>query len=222
MRIVRGTAAVLLVIGGCATSESTVDPDVPLPPRAEIPDGGDATLLKIDDPVDAGAPDAENDATDARTMLTPLAFVSSTTTVANMGGLAGADAKCGALATAAGLTGTWAAWLSVSNGPHAVDRVTSAGPWYLRTGEMVALNKTELLSGTLRHAIDHDEKGQPVAASRVWTGSGTDGRYLTNDCDKWTTGGSGRVGDSSATNAGWTTTGVDGCGQLRRIYCFQR
>ncbi|MBX3185796.1 MAG: hypothetical protein KF819_02225 [Labilithrix sp.] len=220
MRIVRGTAAVLLVVAGCATSASESETEIPLPPRADLPEGGDATLLKVDAGGDGGERDAATEAEAGP--AGPIVFVSSTTTVANTGGLTGADARCAGLATAAGLGGAWVAWLSNGpSGPHAADRVTSAGPWYLRSGEMVALNKIELVSGTLRHAIDRDESGAQVAASRVWTGSGTNGRYLTNDCDKWTTGTNGRVGDSSATGAAWTTAGVDGCGQQRRLYCFQ-
>ena len=66
---------------------------------------------------------------------------------ANLGGLAGADAHCQALASAAGRGElTWRAYLS-TQGPNAVnarDRVGS-GPWYAHGGRRrVALNVAEL------------------------------------------------------------------------------
>lgn len=220
MRPLRVIATVLLLVVGCAKSGGTEDEDVPLPPRGDLPDG--EVILKTDASVDAGANDASTDAADAGPQGT-LVFVSSTLSNANLGGLAGADTRCTTLATAAGLDGTWVAWLSNGdNGPHAADRVTSAGPFRLRSGEVIANSKLELLTGVLRHPINRDENGQPVVASRVWTGSGADGRYSTNDCDKWRSGNDGRVGETSSATATWTSAGVDGCGQQRRIYCFQR
>ena len=69
---------------------------------------------------------------------------------ANFGGLEGADAHCNKLASAAGSSKTWAAYLSasmvidrsdgqrkVTNGISARDRVGS-GPWYNAKGEMIA------------------------------------------------------------------------------------
>lgn len=205
----------------CATADLGEEDGVKLPDRAE---GGDEAAT-----FDAGAQDPDGSQppldssvpVDSATPHTPRVFVSSTTRNANFGGLAGGDLICTNLAISAGLIGKWAAWLSVQGGPHASDRVTGVGPWSLVTGEVVATTKAQLVSGTLAHAIDHDEKGTLVPASRVWTGSGADGRYLTNNCDKWRTGTSGRVGDNSSTSTTWTTAGVDGCGQLRRLYCFE-
>ncbi len=78
------------------------------------------------------------------------------------------------------------------------------------------------MSGTLKHAIDRDEKNVQVALARVWTGSGPDGKYSTNDCDKWTpTGNNGRAGESDKTNAAWTSAAVDDCNSLHRLYCFE-
>ena len=113
------------------------------------------------------------------------------------------------------------AWLSTKDGVAAADRVTSPGPWRLTTGELVASTKTELTSGTLKHAIDHDEAKTPVVSSAVWTGSGPDGVYLLNDCDDWTTGSKGRVGTSDALDATWTNASVDDCTNRHRLYCFQ-
>lgn len=74
---------------------------------------------------------------------------------ANYGGLAGADAHCQALATAAGRGApvTWRAYLS-TQGPGAVnarERVGS-GPWYNSRGGMVAANQDELHGDTIERA----------------------------------------------------------------------
>lgn len=214
---------VLLLLGACATPNLTEQEDpLQLPDRADPPDPIDAARPPVDaERPDASLVDAPIDSADAAPVGLRV-FVTSTSGNSNFGGVAGGDTICTNLAIAAKLGGTWAAWLSVENGPHASDRVTSTGPWRLVSGEMVALTKAELLSGTLRHAIDHDEKGIAVPATRAWTGTGPGGQYSTNDCDKWTNGTNGRVGATDALDANWTSTNVDDCGNSRRLYCFQR
>ncbi|MBN2360207.1 MAG: hypothetical protein JXR83_12215 [Deltaproteobacteria bacterium] len=67
----------------------------------------------------------------------------------NLGGLAGADAKCQEAAEAVGSCKTWRAFLSVTddgtgNPVHAIDRIGS-GPWYDVNGYLVAENVAGLL-----------------------------------------------------------------------------
>src|SRR5437660_6304586 len=73
---------------------------------------------------------------------------------ANYGGLAGADAYCQTLATAAGRGGaTWHAYLS-TQGPGAVnarDRIGN-GPWYNARGGRVSQNVAELHGDTIEQA----------------------------------------------------------------------
>jgi len=72
----------------------------------------------------------------------------------NLGGLAGADAHCQALATAVGAGDrTWHAYLS-TQGPNAVnarDRI-GTGPWYNTTGQTIATNLGHLHGDTLEQA----------------------------------------------------------------------
>jgi hypothetical protein len=224
---IASSVVIAWVLISCSSArEAPADPAIDLPPRDEG-DTGNNNTPPIKEPLDDGSnnnADGNNVQGDAGVdAARPLiVFVTSLTTTGNAGGLAGADIKCNDHARNAGLSGTWVAWLSAQNGPHAIDRVTSAGPWHLRSGEMVAANKAGLTSGALLHAIDRDEKGLAIAAGRVWTGSGINGRYNDNDCDRWTTGNEGRVGNSGAMNQGWTTTGVDGCNNTGRLYCFER
>ena len=78
---------------------------------------------------------------------------SATSATGNLGGLAGADATCQRLATAAGQgSRTWRAYLSVERDPananqltHARDRI-GTGPWYNASLILVANNIAELHS----------------------------------------------------------------------------
>jgi hypothetical protein len=152
------------------------------------------------------------------------AFVSSTTPTGNLGGIAGADALCNSLATAAKLGGTYRAWISVS-GADAIDHITSTGPWHLVNGQLVAANKAELTSGDLDHLIDKDEKGgtPTEAEDRVWTATGPNGRYVGPDCAQWTGVGSGVVGEARNDNTNkWTALIDEMCTEVNRVYCFEQ
>ena len=89
---------------------------------------------------------------------------------ANLGGLAGADRHCQALATAAGAgSKTWHAYLSASasGGQPAVnarDRIGS-GPWYNAKGARIAQNVGDLHGDTVEQArlgnnINQDDRDQ--------------------------------------------------------------
>jgi hypothetical protein len=109
----------------------------------------------------------------------PMTFFVTSTGLghgANLGGLAGADAHCQQLATAAGAGNhTWHAYLSTQAraGQPAVnarDRI-GTGPWYNAKGDMIAKNLADLHGDTLDLArmgnnitklTDITEKGQIV------------------------------------------------------------
>jgi len=130
----------------------------------------------------------------------------------NLGGLAGADAHCQALATAAGAGNrTWRAYLS-TQGPGAVnarDRI-GKGPWVNVKGQSVARDLEHLhgdtldlarLGNTLTRVTALNEKGEqmpgvPFPGSTtpnqhdILTGSQPDGRAYTDaadhTCNNWT------------------------------------
>jgi hypothetical protein len=124
---------------------------------------------------------------------------------ADFGGLAGADAHCQALASAAGMgSRTWRAYLSTTGpgGVDARDRI-GTGPWYNVRGELVAANVAEL-HGTnqLTKQTSLTERGEvvsgrgdPVNMHDVLTGSTPDGRAATGaadtTCGNWTKSGEG-------------------------------
>lgn len=145
-------------------------------------------------------------------------FVTSTVQSGDLGGLAGADATCQKLATAAGAGGrTWRAYLSTQaiGGQTAVnarDRI-GAGPWHNAKGELIANNVAELHGDVERDrnrihvSTALDEKGQPVKARGdepnehdILTGSDSLGRALSAaadaTCRNWTLakGGAAMVG----------------------------
>jgi hypothetical protein len=147
----------------------------------------------------------------------------------NLGGLAGADAHCAALATAAGSTGhTWHAYMSTQakNGQPAInarDRI-GTGPWYNARNQAIAQGQADLNGDTLELArlgsnlfkqSALNEKGQVVNGAGdtpnthdMLTGSQTDGRAFTDTadhtCNNWTSNsaGSAQVGHSDRTGGG--------------------
>ena len=148
----------------------------------------------------------------------PVTFFISSTPIGkggNLGGLAGADAHCQALAKAAGAGGrTWRAYLS-TQGPNAVnarDRI-GKGPWTNVKGQAVARDLEHLhgdtlelarMGNTLTRATALNEKGEqvpgvpfpgaptPAPANQhdILTGSQLDGRAYTDTadhtCNNWT------------------------------------
>ncbi|MDR2216106.1 MAG: hypothetical protein LBE59_09735 [Nevskiaceae bacterium] len=160
---------------------------------------------------------------------------------ANLGGLAGADAHCQALAAAAGRgNATWRAYLSTQGdgAVNARDRI-GAGPWYNQKGQLVARDLAQLHGDTLELArvgspmgkqFALTEKGQPVNGvgdtpnqHDIITGSQPDGRAYTDGmdhtCKNYTTNGDGsaQLGHSDRQgggNSSWNSAhGSRGCSQ---------
>jgi hypothetical protein len=127
---------------------------------------------------------------------------------ADLGGLAGADARCQSLAQAAGAGGkTWHAYLSTqaAGGQPAVnarDRIGN-GPWQNAKGVVVASNVDQLHGmNNLNKQTDLNEKGEMVNGRGdtpnmhdMLTGSTPDGRAFPAGqdmtCSNWTTSGVG-------------------------------
>lgn len=123
----------------------------------------------------------------------------------DLGGLAGADAHCSALAEAAGSSGkTWHAYLSVA-GVNARDRI-GGGPWYNAKSQLIALSVDDLHYNNmnLNKAMSLDENGKMINGRGdqpnqhdILTGSNADGTASDFTCENWTSSsesGSGMVG----------------------------
>ena len=120
---------------------------------------------------------------------------------ANLGGLAGADAICTALAESAGVTGkTWRAYLSTtgSGGVNAKDRI-GTGPWHNAKGVQVASSVADLHSDNNKLSKENSisEKGEIINGRGddpnqhdILTGSQMDGTAAAGSddttCSNWT------------------------------------
>ena len=156
---------------------------------------------------------------------------------ANLGGIAGADTHCQALASAAGAGDkSWAAYLSTSGdgGENARDRIGS-GPWYNANGVMIASNVDDLHSDNVQTSkVNSVSENGDVINGRgdepnmhdVMTGSMLDGTASAADgdttCGNWTSNsedGSALVGHHDREGGGDNPTSWNsahpsrGCGQ---------
>ena len=128
---------------------------------------------------------------------------------ADLGGIAGADAHCAALAKAAGSKETnWKAYLSTTlpkgdAGENARKRI-GKGPWHNAKGVMVAKTVEDLHSdkANINKQTALTEKGEIVGGSGdkpnqhdILTGSDPQGLFSTaggdTTCDNWTSSGDG-------------------------------
>lgn len=161
-------------------------------------------------------------------------FVTSTTYNGNLGGLAGADAKCQARATAANLGGSWKAWLSDS-GASVVSRFSHANvPYKLINGTVVANNWDDLIGGSLQNAITISELNKPANSGLVWTNTKTDGTQLNTGsnkaCGNWWIGyydsnAVGMMGNAWQTSNRWTNDQFGynvTCQNMATLYCFEQ
>lgn len=130
----------------------------------------------------------------------------------DLGGLAGADAHCQKLATAAGAgSRTWRAYLSNSPvlgnppvpGVNARDRI-GKGPWYNAKGVLIASDVEQLhannnitkATGLTEKGAGVSGRGDPVNNHDILTGSRPDGTAIApvpnnQTCGNWTQGGEG-------------------------------
>jgi hypothetical protein len=149
------------------------------------------------------------------------AFATSTTYDGNLGGVAGADAKCAARAGAAGLSGTYVAWITDgTSGPN----VSYVLPTVFRRtdGVQFADSLSELSGGMLNAPLNRDEFGASVAGG-VWTGGGSS--PAGSSCSLWASALSfltGTVGSTAQTNSGWQNLTQTACSGLQRLYCFEQ
>jgi hypothetical protein len=143
----------------------------------------------------------------------------------NLGGLAGGDAKCQALATAAGRSGSYKAWLSDDSSTPATRFTPFAGPYALFDDTMIAASWSQLIGHVLLHEINIDEHGQTPTSDYAWTGSAWDGTRCgsLNNCGGWvSTSGNGCEGSDAFLQTGWSYFANLTCSSQARLYCFEQ
>jgi hypothetical protein len=170
-----------------------------------------------------------------------LVFVTSQTFDGDFGGIQGAHNQCNNSAVAAGLAGTYVAWISDST-TNAKDRVTDQG-YITIAGDIIATSLEDLIDGAIGVPLDVDENGIsfPFPGSgnefAVWTNTTPGGPagpggvnfepYVSgerNACKDWSsTGGSAAYGRLMEPGVGWSGAGdIKFCDRQARLYCFEQ
>jgi len=166
----------------------------------------------------------------------------------DLGGLAGADAHCQALAQAQGAGDhTWRAYLSTqataaTPAVNARDRI-GGGSWYNANGDLIAQNLAQLHGGASKlgkeTAVTEAADDISADAHEILTGSRPDGAAFPagadRTCGNWTSSGAGsaevgffdRMGEGSPSswNSAHPTSGcgeeaLHGSGGAGLFYCF--
>ena len=157
-----------------------------------------------------------------------LVFVTSTSHDGDLGGIAGADGICAARAAAAGLKGTYYAWVSTGGSSPNTHFTHSTGAYKLvGTGATVANSWADLTGGSILTQINRDEFGATVTnGTLVWTGTNADGTRSGQECSNWTTilsGYYGSMGQVGNLNSFWSNfIPHNYCDSSARLYCFQQ
>lgn len=162
-------------------------------------------------------------------------FVTSDAFTADLGGLAGADAKCQTAADLAGLPGTYLAWLSSPGGSPVARFVHSSVPYRQVNGIDVADDWDDLVDGMLISGIVVSEDDGPAGkgvhscpssdAPIVWTNTKETGAEIVGDwhCGEWTGApGTGVAGRPGSINSSWTQDCTADCQDQAALYCFEQ
>ena len=161
-------------------------------------------------------------------------FYTSQRYTADLGGLAGADAKCAQAANSAQLGGRWVAWLSDSH-HDALNRVQGDGPWVDNGADSIIFPTKASLRGRPSTHFGHDEYGVSQSIwyfAAYWTGTGIGGRSSGKTCGDWHsldpedrgTWGAGSVppaNDMGSVENGWTALTAQDCLGVARLLCFE-
>ncbi len=157
-----------------------------------------------------------------------IVFVTSTTHNAALGGLAGADTLCKERAQAAGLSGTYQAWLSTST-VNAKDRLGTASGWVRPDGKPVLNHAGDIASNRFFYPVRLDESGTDVGNVWVWTATSSDGARVayadSTTCADFTTATPDPTryvysGLASSVGVEFTSRNLLNCDSELHLYCF--
>ncbi len=153
---------------------------------------------------------------------TNIAFVTSTQVTPDLGGVGRADTICQMHAQAAGLPGTYRAWLASSAG-SAPSRLGAARGWRRVDGLPIADTVASLLGDPRLFYSFVTERGERASFNHTWTGTRPDGSASTETCGDWTIRGAGQwgsTGNANLASIGWTADARAECGMAEALYCF--
>ncbi len=155
-----------------------------------------------------------------------VVFASSSTYTGNLGGAAGADLICQSLADAAGLEGTFKAWISDDTSMPESAFTQYNEPYVLVNGPRIADNWNDLTDGTIINSISKDETGSNIQGW-AWTNTNIFGNaYSGMNCSNWISSNPsdfGVAGIIGQVNGLWTVGGSTGtCDSYGHVYCFEQ
>ena len=212
-------------------------------PLAPTVNAGEVTQLTFQFQVDEGlinfGPGTLSIDFDVEEATALTVFVSDAQVSSNIGGIAVADSICRSEAEAAGLKGTFSAWLSDSGYSPASDWGLAGGSYrFVRPdGVLVASSWENLVDDTvtypLLNSINVKADGtlipdsDPPAEYTVWTGTRADGSaFPGTNCDGWTSTDNSLdtlIGGAVGTAGDWTEWATYDCGDnAHRFYCFEQ
>jgi hypothetical protein len=158
------------------------------------------------------------------------AFVTSKAYIPGiLGGLSGADAKCAAHAAAAGLTGTFRAFLGSSAGT-AWTRIRGFAGWARTDGKPFGDQVSDLEAGRTFYPLTSDETGTEIPAADntlvVTAYLGQTGGDVTTTCNDWSSTISGSYaviwGEPRSGGLTFALSGGTSCDDATtRLYCFE-
>jgi hypothetical protein len=158
-------------------------PDATSPLTADSAMTSDGAIADVSLPTDGGGDAASTDATsDSGDANGGKSYVFITRAKYNpkMGGTMGGDARCQSSAAAAGLIGTYRAWLS-DESTDAIGRISGNGPWLEVGTDKVLFPTFAALRGFPDLPIQRDEYGDP-APTEWWTGTAANGVKHPKTC----------------------------------------
>lgn len=225
-------AALLAGCGAYSAAESVRDAGAPS--DAAVDDAGASDASGADSGALADA-DASSDASvgcsGAADCERVVFLTSATFDGTQLGGAAGADAKCtsaaAAIAAHSRVKGRkFRAWISDGMTKPAATFTQGTKPYVTPSGSIVAANWSGFASSSHMTAIDQTELDVAVVPTNanVWTGTTPSGNGTPDNCGGWTTVGAaadGAIGLAGATDSHWTQDGKLTCNSSLRIYCIE-
>lgn len=222
-----GLAGLCVGEGGSSTSmaHTTQPPSTTVTSDTSESSGTSAAVITSESSGDSttqpssGTTDASASSGSSSTGLPPqpnLVFVSSQTIAGADLDADSGDALCTALATDAGLAGTYRVWFP-SLDVSATARLGEARGWVRTDGVPFADAPDDIESGRLWYPLVRDEHGESVLNVAVATGTAPDGA-ATQVCDAQSD--TVTVGESASVSGSWTAVGVQSCEAHAHVYCF--
>ncbi len=151
---------------------------------------------------------------------TKRVFVTAVAYPGDFGGVAQADANCNAEAAAAGLVGSFAAWLSTDDAD--ANGRFQPGVYYSTAASGARVIALPAFGQNLDSSVGFTAKGDAVDTF-AWTGTLASGIRSGQSCTSWTNRGTnGTTGRTGRTNGAWTNSGFAPCSETKRLYCFER